>query len=87
MAKFRKTIISHHNHNVVYLSRIDGFLPPMPVANATNSASTNVASILVGSPRSTSLNGGSYLRVCEDTIVGANMTSSALGERVAAALC
>jgi hypothetical protein len=53
MARFYITIISYHNQNVVYLSRIDDFLPPTPVANATCSASTNVASSLVGSPRRT----------------------------------
>jgi hypothetical protein len=31
-------------------------------------------------------NGGAYLRVCEDPMVGSNLTSSALGGRVAAAL-
>jgi hypothetical protein len=73
MGRFYITIISYHNQNAVYLSRIDDFLPPTPAANATSSASTDVASSLVESPRRTLPKGGAHLRECEDSIVGSNL--------------
>jgi hypothetical protein len=85
MARFYLTIISYHNQNVVYLSRIDDFSPPKPVA--TCSAATKVAMQprWITSEDSSKGRGGAYLRECEDPIVGSNLTTSALEERVGAA--
>jgi hypothetical protein len=70
MARFYLTIISFLNQNVVYLSRIDDFSSPTPVA--TCSAATNVARQprWITSEDSCEERRGAYLRECEDPIVG-----------------